>query len=342
MRGALSLAPDRGSTARVALDNAAGTASNRRVGDGFRPRVVVDLRRVRANAQDVVARTGVPLLAVVKADAYGLGMREVAVALADVADGFCVLTLAEAAVNALWASAGKPIVVLATPGHDADAGDYRNHHARPAVASADEAQQFADADPLLSVDVGMQRFACPAERVDAILRGGLVREAFTHATRPEHVEQFVEIAGGRGLRLHAAGSSLLGEPRAYLDAVRPGLALYQGAARVAARLVEVRESSGPIGYTGWRSATGRHGVILAGYSHGLRAGPCLVNGQPRRVPEVGMQSAFVELGPADRPGDEVVLLGDSLTEADVAAAWGTSPHEALVRLCRLGVRSYLR
>jgi len=44
----------------------------------------------------------------------------------------------------------------------------------------------------------------------------------------------------------------------------------------------------------------------------------------------------VEIGPNDRAGDEVVLLGDGLTEKEIAAAWRTSEHEALVRLARLG------
>ena len=309
--------------------------------DADGPQTVIDLARVRANAEGVIALTDVPLLAVVKADAYGLGARAVARALADLVEGFCVLSLAEAARAGLWALTGKPTIALGTPRAAMEPDDYLDQHVRPAVSGEDEALQLADADPVLSVDVGMQRFACPAEHVEGVIRSGLVREAFTHATNAEHVERFLEIAGGRGLRLHAAGSGLLGAPRARLDAVRPGLALYQGAARVAARLIEVRASDGPIGYTGWRSATGRHGVILAGYSNGLRAGgPCAVNGRPRRIPEVGMQSAFVELGPADRVGDEVVLLGDGVTEAAVASAWRTTPHEALVRTCGLGERSY--
>jgi alanine racemase len=48
-----------------------------------------------------------------------------------------------------------------------------------------------------------------------------------------------------------------------------------------------------------------------------------------------MQSAFVETGPGDRLGDPVILLGDGLSEADVATAWGTSEHEVLVRMSRL-------
>jgi alanine racemase len=53
-----------------------------------------------------------------------------------------------------------------------------------------------------------------------------------------------------------------------------------------------------------------------------------------------MQTAFVEIGPADTTGDLVTLLGDSLTAEGVAAAWRTSAQEVLVRLCGAGVRRY--
>jgi alanine racemase len=59
------------------------------------------------------------------------------------------------------------------------------------------------------------------------------------------------------------------------------------------------------------------------------------------VLEVGMQSAFVECEPSDRPGDEAVLLGDGLSEDEVAAAWGTPPHTVLVQLAGAGERRYL-
>jgi len=83
-------------------------------------------------------------------------------------------------------------------------------------------------------------------------------------------------------------------------------------------------------------------VILAGYSNGLRPGPCKVNGQIRRVLEVGMQSAFVEIGAGDRRGDEVLLLGDEpgIDEAAVAGSWSASQQEVMVRLTKLGTRKY--
>ena len=194
------------------------------------------------------------------------------------------------------------------------------------------------ANPVLAVDTGMQRFACPPAQVAAVIQAGECTEAFTHATTLEHVAALRDAVALHDLFLHAAGSSLLHEPAAWLDAVRPGLALYTGAVRATARLIEARDTVGPAGYT--RFAARRHGVILAGYTTGLRPGPCLVNGRRSTVIEVGMQSAFVALEPGDKIGDPVTLLGDGLTESDLAAAWKISPQEVLTRICRLGKREY--
>jgi DNA-binding CsgD family transcriptional regulator len=55
-----------------------------------------------------------------------------------------------------------------------------------------------------------------------------------------------------------------------------------------------------------------------------------------------MQSAYMEIGPEDREGDEVILLGDGLSEAEVARSWGGTPHSVLVALTGAGNRNYLR
>src|SRR5207249_1272045 len=110
------------------------------------------------------------------------------------------------------------------------------------------------ANQVLSVDTGMQRFACPRDQIDAVIRAGDIKEASTHATRLEHVERLVELVVRRGMKLHAAGSSLIHEPRARLDAVRPGLALYAGAVRVSTHLAEAHRSCGPVGYSGFTSS----------------------------------------------------------------------------------------
>lgn len=303
-----------------------------------RPAVTVDLARVRANAEAIARRTGVAVIAVVKADAYGLGARRVVETLAEVVDSFYVWDAVETlAYEEL--DTGKPTIAMLAASDDA--GDFASRRIRPAVWTAERANLLRRARPVLSVDTGQRRFGCPAEDVEAILQTRACDEAFTHATTVAQARQLRDVAAGRVARLHAAGTALLDTPDARLDAVRPGLALYVGAVRVTARLLEARDAPGPAGYSGFISSTGRLGVIAGGYSDGLRAGgPCAINGERRRVREIGMQSAFVEIGPRDKAGDEVVLLGDDISERDVAAAWGASPQETLFRLARVGPRSY--
>jgi alanine racemase len=301
--------------------------------------VRVDLSVVRSNAEAVARLAGVPLIAVVKADAYGLGAREVARAVADLVDGFYVFDLAEAVAFDLAATGKRTIALRA---ESDDPADYLAHRLQPAVWDAATAATLRTAKPVLSVDTGQQRFGVPVEdaaTIDAILRAGDVDEAFTHATTIAQAAKLIAKLRGKVTRLHAAGSALIGDPAAALDAVRPGLALYRGAVRALAPLIDVRDSAGPAGYTGFSVA--RHGLILAGYSNGLRPGPCRVNGRPSRILEVGMQSAFVECEPADRAGDPVVLLGDGLTEQEVASAWQASEQEVIGQMAGLGERRYV-
>ena len=306
--------------------------------------VQINLTRVRGNAREIKRRVGpnVAVIAVVKADAYGLGAARVAVALADVVDEFCVFSLDEAIEADLLKQTGKQTLALSLPQTNAP-DEYLRYGVRPAVSTVGQAKALRPARCVLSVDTGMQRFACPPAEVGRVLDAGGCPEAFTHATRIEAVHRLTQLVADRrqNLRLHAAGTALLGVAEARLDAVRPGLALYRGAVRVAAPLAEVHTSAGPVGYTGFTPATGRHGVILAGYSHGVRRGPCLVNGRPSRILEVGMQSSYVECSEYDQPGDEVVLLGDGVSEDAVALAWGTTAQLVLVQLCGAGEREYL-
>ncbi len=299
--------------------------------------VVIDRHRIRENLRAIRATTRIDLIAVVKADAYGFGAGEIVEAVSDLVEGFYVFTLDEAIDAHIGERSGKPVLALAFD-ESIDAKVYLRHHVRPIVWNPRQAARLRDARPVLSVDTGMQRLACPARDIDAALRAGAIDEAFTHATRIDQVDRLIELVGRRGLKLHAAGTALLDDPRARLDAVRPGLAMYRGAARLATPLVETRAGIGPAGYTGFHAD--HHGIILAGYFNGLRPGPCRVNGRASRIIEVGMQSAFVELTPQDQPGDEVVLLDDTLTESEIAREWHCSPQEVLVHLVGSSNRLY--
>jgi alanine racemase len=283
--------------------------------------VRIDLARVRANVSAVRAKTGKPVIAVVKADAYGLGGERIARAVADLVESFYVFDLAEVDAYRLTDTKRPTIALL---GESNDAQDYLSRNVRPVVWTIERATALRAARPILSVDTGQQRFGARPEDVTEVKRAGGCDEAMTHASTLPQAQLLYDLLAHRA-KLHAAGTALLDEPAAWFDAVRPGYALYRGAVRVSSPLVEARDTRGPTGYSGFVSPTGRHGVILAGYSNGLRPGPCLINGVRRSVLEVGMQSAFVELGAGDKIGDEVVLLGESISEEDVAAAWSGQP-----------------
>lgn len=292
--------------------------------------VTIDLDRVRASAEAIRRRTGVSLIAVIKADAYGLGAPQVADALAGVADEFAYFSLDEARVVA------RPGLALGPPLGDPDA--YRALRVRPAISTLADAERFRGIPVAIKVDTSGQRFGCPPDELDALSARCTVHDYFTHATTVEAARRLRETCGHRGRPIHAALSCLLDCPEAWLNAVRPGLALYQGAVRVTTRLSAVHTLTGPVGYTGVFAP--RIGVFLAGYSNFVRPGPVLINGRRQQILETGMNTSYVTVDPADRPGDEVILLGDGLTEEELAAHFATRPHEILCRYTSMGVRCY--
>lgn len=293
--------------------------------------VVVDLDRVRSSVEAIRRTTGVALLAVVKADAYGLGAARVVDAIESVVDAFAYFSLAEAR------EVGYPGVVIGPPeGRPAEFAELR---LRPTIGTLADAERFRGMKVAVSLDTGMQRFGCDRRDLADLLARCDCDEVHTHAAATPAVRKLAEAVDGRRYRRIAACTALLDEPQAWLDGVRPGLALYRGAVRVRTRLHSVRDASGPIGYTGFSAP--RVGIILGGYSNRLAPAPVLINGRRQRLVEIGMNSAYVTCHAADRAGDEVVLLGDGLTEADIAAALHVREHEVLCRYASMGVRQYV-
>lgn len=293
--------------------------------------ITISLDRVRAAAEEIRRRIPARLIAVVKADAYGLGAPPIADALAPVVHEFAYFSLPEAR------EVGRPGIVLGPP--EGEPAEYRELSLRPAVTDREAAERFAGMPVAVKLDTGMRRFGCAADQLDELLARSRAEDVFTHAGALASAQLLREACRGRPQWLHAASTSLLNQPDAWLDGIRPGLALYRGAMRVSTRLTLVRETHGGVGYTQFECP--HVGVILAGYSNHLRAGPVLINGRRQRLLEVGMNTAFVSVDPADRAGDEVVLLGDGLTEAELAAHYNCREHEILCRYGVMGVRQHM-
>src|SRR5688500_8169277 len=160
--------------------------------------VDIDPARIVENVRAIKQKVGVRVLPVIKADAYGFRAADVTRALAEVADGFCVFSVAEAIAIEYRTLTDKPPIALGPPRLGAPDW-YVRHGVRPAVTTVEEARELRGADPVLCVDTGMQRFACPPDKIEAVIEAGDIHEAFTHATRIEHVEKLVELLGGRGM-----------------------------------------------------------------------------------------------------------------------------------------------
>lgn len=230
--------------------------------DRIRPTVLdIDLDAVRANAQLCIRAAGVPLVAVVKADAYGHGVLPVARALSGAPGvrGFAV-NLVEEAVHLRDAGLTEPILVMGPT----LAGGYRavvEQALLPMVSSEQDLRGLNQAGSVLGrrvavhlmFDTGMNRLGFVPAQSEA-LRGLLrtlphisVTGLCTHMARadsddPEHPESFTrrqlarfeavsrsfaKTASEPPLVRHLANSAaVLRFPGTGLDFARVGVALY--------------------------------------------------------------------------------------------------------------------
>ncbi len=312
----------------------------------------VDLGRICRNLESVRARTGVRVLLMVKADAYGHGMREVARAAEPYADFFGVATVGEG--EALRAD-GRTLPVLAAVCPAEELARAAACGLTAAVADGETLRALADmpaaARPPFHVkfDTGMHRLGFPAEDVGEVLgflrsRGLKPDGVYSHFREPDEEQSclFRGIAGAfraeyPAVTAHMASSSSLGMKDSAYDMVRIGHAAYLGAMTVKSRVIAVRKAKAGecVGY-------GRHvlprdtslAVVFGGYFDGVyRESPSPVLIGDTLCPAVGsvcMDMFAVDTGDAEvRVGDEAVLLGGALTAEKVAAARGTTDYEVM-------------
>ena len=356
-------------------------------------RAVVDLDAIASNYRVLARRVAPrPVYGVVKADAYGHGAAPVASRLArEGADRFAV---ANADEGVALRRAGVPgeILVLSSA-EPVDIPRIRAYGLTPALYDSGQAEAIAAAarglaEPLrvhLELDTGMGRAGFRLEELDfviALLRGAphlRLSGTFANLSRadePASIEAGLQIerlrAAADRLRsagiapglVHAANSAaILGSPGAWLDAVRPGLALYgvapsEGQAppeltpamTVETRVTSVRRvpAGTALGYGG-RFVTAREttiAVLPIGYHDGFRrsfSGRVAVLLGGKRAPVVGAISMDVTLvdatGAGAGRGDRAVCLGrdggESVTAWELARAADTIPYEIL---CGFGPR----
>ncbi|QPH53755.1 alanine racemase [Pontivivens ytuae] len=332
--------------------------------------LTIDLGAIRANwrALHRGAETG----AVVKADAYGLGLAPVARALAeDGARSFFVAQVEEGVALREVLGPGPEIYVFSGLMAAGDAGFYRDNDLIPCLNSIEQVSDFAshlaEHTFALQLDTGMNRLGLEAADLAHLPTLGEPRLILSHlacADTPEHPQNatqlaaFHEMAPAGRRSLAATGGTLMGANYAF-DLTRPGIGLYGGLPFAAAQpvvklslpVIQVRDVAvgESVGYgADWiAQRPSRIATLSAGYADGLfralGAGLTLWSGDTP-CPAVGrlsMDLITVDVTDlADAPAT-LDLLGPHQGIDAVAAAAGTIGYEVLTALGARYARRYV-
>ena len=372
--------------------------------DAIRPtRAEINLASLRHNLRVVRRASGeARVFCVLKADAYGHGAKALARTLERAgADGICVALLEEA-VELRDAGIMAPILVMGGY-YGRSSGDLLRHRLTPVVHDPAQIETLAQevrhgsGEGLkihLKIDTGMGRLgilprdlptvgALLAKNPEIQLEGLMTHFASADSEDLEsltaQLDEFdaatrlIASMGFAPTVRHAANSAaLLKLPRARLDWVRPGIALFgvepipgiapelRPVMRVQTRVVATRtlDPGQSVGYgSTWTARRTSHiATIPMGYADGLsrslsNRGAVLVRGQ--LAPIVGvisMDMTMIDVTDIEgaNTGDECVVLGSqrgprgevSITAADMARQLGTIPWEVLTSISRRVPRFY--
>jgi alanine racemase len=294
----------------TAGDAAEPTPSEQKPEAGDTAFLTIDLDALAANYRRLRDLAGAAeCAAVVKADAYGLGMAEAAPALHRAGcKTFFVATLAEARdLRALLPDAVIYVFSGLMPG---TADTLHRHRLRPVLNSAAEIHEWAGfgasvGQPFpcaVHIDSGMNRLGLTADEVEAVagtsdlwsaLTLSLVISHLACADDPEHPKceaqrkRFDALRARlpRALASLANSAGILLGPRYVYDLVRPGIALYGGHPRrsgenpfepvvhLTGRILQVRQvgAGETVGYGATRTLdqASRIATVAVGYADGF-------------------------------------------------------------------------
>lgn len=310
--------------------------------------VEIDLGALQQNGATLARLARVPLIPMVKADAYGLGAIPVAKALEKLDPwGFGVATVAEGA-ELRAAGIARPVVVF-TPTMDQELAAMVEHGLTPALSRLEQIRSWGKhSHPWhLAIDTGMSRAGIPwrevqsiSEAVAAFPPGG----AFTHfhsaqmddGSLEEQVTRFGQAIATLGIRpsmLHCeASAAIVRSAPSKWDAVRPGIFLYgvgssaehvpNPVVHFRAAVVDVRdlEAGDTVSYdaTFVAGAPMRVATVAAGYADGYpralsNRSSALLNGETVHVTgRVTMDMTMFDVtGKKCEPGDIITLIGSS-------------------------------
>ena len=340
----------------------------------------VDLGALRRNARRLAGLVGRPLLAMVKADAYGLGALRVAGTL-ESADpwGYGVATVAEG-TSLRRSGIERPIVVF-TPAQSQELPSYAELRLRAVAGDLDALDACIDCGyPFhVEIDTGMSRsgfrwtdrqaLRALATRVaDAQAWEGIFTHFHSAESDPDateaqwtRFEQVVASLPRRPRLVHAANSAGCAAGRRYAaDLVRPGIFLYgatagsltpEPVASLHARVIALRrlDPGDTVSYDAEATVSRETTVatLAIGYADGVprslgNRGRVAIQGTFAPIlGRVTMDMVMVDVsGLAVKLGDVATVFGDGLSIDEQAAVAGTNSYEMLTRITARVPRLY--
>ena len=317
--------------------------------------VDVDLGALQRNALSIAARAGVPILPMIKADAYGLGAVAVARALEAVDPwGYGVATIEEGA-ELRDAGIARRIVVFTPLSHE----DLRAAHELSLTPTLSDPTAVARWSELggrpwhLAIDTGMSRAGAQWDTLGALgdaLRAFPPEGAFTHFHSADRADGSLEIQEARFreavAKLPARPAILHTENGAAIerrggspwDIARPGIFLYgvgcgaavapEAVVHVRARIVDIRtlRDGETVSYHASYRAVGPRTIatLSIGYADGLpralsNRGFAAIHGATAPIAGiVTMDMTMVDVTDISpcRVGDVATLIGSGRTDSE--------------------------
>ena len=312
--------------------------------------VEIDLKRIEKNVLATRRLVGVPIMLMVKADAYGHGLIKVAKRAENVVDAFGVETLEEG-VKLRSAGIKSEILVLALCEDEI----YRAYR-QDLTIGLHNREQFAKIVSLIDsnrinpaklkthikVDSGMHRLGFCLDELQIVLQkakalGINVAGIYSHLrdeteSQKSTFDRFVEVAKGYypDIKAHLASSHSLFNPNLRYDGVRLGINAYNGAMSAYSQVVESRnlQAGERVSYGDFvlQKATNT-AVVFGGYADSIaRENPSSVRIRGKKCAVIGnvcMDCFVVDTGDLEAKVGERVLLFDSDTASEVASERNT-------------------
>lgn len=337
--------------------------------------LTIDLGAIAENWRALDAMTRCETAAVVKADAYGLGVPKVAQALAQAGARQFFVAMAEEGAALRRALGPGPVISVFTGHMEGDAALIRAHDLTPLLNSVDQMLRHVESLPGhrfgIQLDSGMNRLGMEPSEWSALRdlaleqTPSLIMSHLACADEPKHPMNVKQLRVFYAMTadldvpksLAATGGLLLGA-RYHFDLTRPGIGLYGGLPFAEARpvvtldlpVIQIRElkPGETVGYgNAWTAPRpSQIATVSAGYADGLiramgaKAQVFAGDTPCAIIGRVSMDLITVDVTGLPQPPEVLSILGAHQGVDTLADAAGTIGYEVLTALGPRYARKY--